>query len=813
MVEVACVRSSGLRVLRSGCDPLATPRPLGPFRDLAADLGPLVTDGLLSDVCEAVYAALCATPSVLVVEDVHWIDAASVEVLRFVARRLEAMSCAIVLTYRDDEVGPQHPARPLLGDFAVLDHLTTLRLDPLSEQGVAELLGSSPWAADRVYALTGGNPFFVAEVAKEPDRPLPATVRDAVLARTWGIAPEDFEVLQIAAAAPDRLDDRVLPTLGVDLPTLRRLHDTGLLLRDRRGLAFRHELARLALESTIPASGVARLHARLLDALEQIEPRDPAVLTHHAVAATDARRATAYARDAAREAARAGSHTEAVAFLEIALAHLGDGRPGERAQLQMQLATEHYMTGALDTAIAMVSATFPMWREVGDEVGLSAAHEACAIFEYYNARRRQAEELAERAAELAPDGTSLAYGSARATRAYLAYHEGEYAFSATCSADAVRIADSTGNDALALRSRMVDAVSHLAVGDHEERERVIRVIELARAANLDELASTGYSNLSYLDVENRRLRAAERVLEVSLPFTVERDIAVCNHWQTGVRSRLRFVEGRWSAAMEDAGEALARRGMPLATFWPHVVSGLVPLRRNGTVNDHLDAAWQLAQQLGEPLRILPALTAFAERMWLTGTTDDRVTKVAPLEVARAAGAPALSWAVGELVGWLSRLGLEVPVDVDALAEPFRLTLAGRTAEAAGWWRRAGAVYEEAMALAGSDALEHRVAGVERLDLLGATATADRLRRALRQDGFVTIPQRPRASTRANPSGLTNRQLDVAKLVARGFTNAEIADRLFISPKTTDHHVSAVLTKLGMPSRRAVVVQAAELGLS
>lgn len=814
VVEAACARSTGLRVLRGGCDPLATPRPLGPFRDLAAaEFGPLVTDGLLSDVCEAVYAALRTAPTVLVVEDVHWIDAASVEVLRFVARRLEAMSCAVVITYRDDEVGPQHPARPLLGDFAVLGHLTTLRLDPLSERAVGELLGNSPWAADRVYSLTGGNPFFVAEVAKEPDRPLPATVRDAVLARTWDIAPEDFEVLQLAAAAPDRLDDRVLPTLGVDLPTLRRLYDTGLLLRNREGLVFRHELARLALESTIPASGVARLHARLLDALEQIEPRDPAVLTHHAVAATDSRRATAYAREAAGEAARAGSHTEAVAFLETALAHLADGRPAERAELQMQLATEQYMIGALDEAIALVSATFPIWRQAGDEVGLSAAHEACAIFEYYNARRREAEELAERAAELAPDGTSLAYGSARATRAYLAYHEGEYAFSAACSADAVRIADSTHNHALALRSRMVGAVADLALGDNEARERVIRVIEQARAADLDELASSGYSNLSYLDVEHRRLRAAERVLEVSLPFTVERDIAVCNHWQTAVRTRLRFVEGRWSAALEDAEEALTRRGMPLATFWPHVVSGLVPLRRARTVNEHLDAAWRLAKQLVEPLRILPALSAIAERMWLTGTVDDRVTTVAPVEIARAAGAPALSWAVGELVVWLRRLELDVCVDADALAEPFRLTLAGRTEEAAAWWRRVGAVYEEALVLAGGAALEHRIAGVERLDLLGATATADRLRRVLRQEGVATLPQRPRSSTRANPSGLTNRQLDVAKLVARGFTNAEIADRLFISTKTTDHHVSAVLTKLGMPSRRAVVVQAAELGLS
>ena len=76
-----------------------------------------------------------------------------------------------------------------------------------------------------------------------------------------------------------------------------------------------------------------------------------------------------------------------------------------------------------------------------------------------------------------------------------------------------------------------------------------------------------------------------------------------------------------------------------------------------------------------------------------------------------------------------------------------------------------------------------------------------------------MPARPRLSTRSNPAGLTNRQLDVAKLVARGFTNAEIANRLFISPKTADHHVSALLTKLGVANRRAVVVQADELGLT
>jgi DNA-binding NarL/FixJ family response regulator len=140
-------------------------------------------------------------------------------------------------------------------------------------------------------------------------------------------------------------------------------------------------------------------------------------------------------------------------------------------------------------------------------------------------------------------------------------------------------------------------------------------------------------------------------------------------------------------------------------------------------------------------------------------------------------------------------------------------LSGRYEEAAAWWHRAGAFFDEAMAWADSQDVTLQVNAIERLDLVEAIAVADRYRLVMRQAGVAQVPQRPRVSTRANPAGLTNRQLDVAKLVARGFTNAEIAGRLYISPKTADHHVSAVLTKLGLPNRRAVIVQASELGVA
>jgi DNA-binding CsgD family transcriptional regulator/tetratricopeptide (TPR) repeat protein len=812
VVEAACAAISGLRILRGGCDPLSTPRPLGPFRDALPELADLEHDATLATVCDATFAALRRTPTALVIEDLHWVDTATVELLRFLVRRLEAMPCALILTYRSDEIGDRHPARPLLGDVAALPTMTTLTLTPLSVSGVARLLGDKPVAAQRVHEITGGNPFFVQEVAKEPDLPLPLTVRDAVLARTAGLSAADLEVLQLAAAAPDRLVDRVLPRLGVDLPTLRRLQATGLLLRDDRGLVFRHELARIAVESTIPPGGAAALHGRLLDALERIEPHDAAVLTHHAVAAADGTRALRYAEEAAAEASRTGSHREAVAFLQIALGHVSAQRPRERAQLLTALSHEQYMTSQLQVAIDSANAALALWHRESDLAGVSAAHESCAIFEYYNAQRRTAEDHADRAASFAPDTAGDQYGAASATRAYLAYHRGRYPAAVDGAREAAHIAATTGNQGLALRSSVIAAVVDLVRDGLGARERVIELINQARAAGLDELASTGYSNLSYLDVEQRRFAAAERVLENSLRYTVERDIPICNHWQTAVRSRLRFLAGRWQAALEDAEDALERSGMPLAQVWPHLVSGLASLRTEGSDGQHFEAAWELAERLDEPLRRLPVLSALAERMWLTETPDRRVTTTAVAELAVAATDEGTVWSRGELAVWLWRLGTAPVISPHSVAEPYRLTLTGRHEDAADWWKRAGAVFDEAMSNSDSAVLRRRIEAVEQLDILGATATADRVRRRLRNDGITHLPARPRASTRGNPAGLTNRQLDVAKLVARGLTNAEIAERLFISPKTTDHHVSAVLTKLGMPNRRAVVAQAAALGL-
>jgi len=365
----------------------------------------------------------------------------------------------------------------------------------------------------------------------------------------------------------------------------------------------------------------------------------PAVLAHHAVGARDAVRAARYAKAAAREAIRAGSHTEAAAFSQTALDHLEGAPPGERAELLHQLGYEQYMTSRLKDAIADVSASFPLWEQAGDAAGLSAAHEAVAIFEYYNARRRDAEAHADQAASIVREpGPELTYGLARATRGYLAYMRSDFELAMSCYGDAGRIAERERHGELALRTRFVQAAAALAGGDEEARPRLTEHIEAARAHEWDELASTGYSNLANLDVEQRRFRAAEHLLEESLRFTMERDIPICRHWQTGVRSRLHFSNGHWSAALEDAELVLESEGMPLATLWPLLVTALVPLRRGdeNASTAPFEAAWELADRIDEPLRRLAVLSALAERMWMTELPDVRVARTSSSRCARPA---------------------------------------------------------------------------------------------------------------------------------------------------------------------------------
>ena len=282
-------------ILAGACDPLSTPRPLGPLLDLAGEHGELSDLVRLgappSDVFSALHDALAGQPTVLVLEDLHWADEATLDVLRLLVRRVETLPVLVVGTYRDDGLDRAHPVRVLLGDLATMAAVRRLRLDPLSADAVARLAFGHPVDPVELHRRTGGNPFFATEVLASGGTVLPANVRDAVLGRAAALDQGAMQMLEAVALTPPRAEPWLLEALaGEQIDGLDECLASGLVTVDERGVAFRHELARLAVEDATSPTRRSSLHRRILAALACRPPGelDHARLAHHAEGAADA---------------------------------------------------------------------------------------------------------------------------------------------------------------------------------------------------------------------------------------------------------------------------------------------------------------------------------------------------------------------------------------------------------------------------------------------------------------------------------------------------------------------------------------------
>jgi len=219
-------------------------------------------------------------------------------------------------------------------------------------------------------------------------------------------------------------------------------------------------------------------------------------------------------------------------------------------------------------------------------------------------------------------------------------------------------------------------------------------------------------------------------------------------------------------------------------------------------------AQNLAEQAGTLQCVAPVRCARAEAAWFAGDPARvRAEARAAFEQASDQRHP---WFAGELAYWLWRSG-DLKRVLPGCAEPFALQIAGRWREAAAAWDKIGCPYEQARALADGDETAQREALVI-FDRLGASPMADRLLQQMRAAGVRAVPRGPRASTRGNSAGLTTREVQVLALVANGWQNARIAARLSRSPRTVEHHLAGILSKLDASSRSEAVARARARGI-
>ena len=803
-----------------GCDALQTPHPLAPLQDIARStetgFGSRLSQGADRSVLfEAVLADLARVPVLFVIEDAHWADAATLDLLKFLGRRIERVPCLLVVSYRDDEVGAAHPLRRLMGELPPA-RSRYLDVPRLSAAGVETLARRALRSAAGIHATTHGNAFFVTELLRHGADGVPRGVQGLVLARYARLSPAAQDIVRLVSIVPARIERWLVERiLAPGVATLEECLTSGLLLAEGGTLAFRHELARAAIESNLSAPVAEALHARVLAELEpSMPPATLARLAHHAAHALDGEAVLRLAPRAADEASRRGAHKEAAAHLRNALDHAQGLAGVHRAGLLDRLAYECYLTERIGEAIAARETSLQLWRASGNELQAGDALRWLSRLNWYNGQNAPAVRHADAAIatlEALPPGRELAM--AYSNRAQLHMLAGECAQACAWGDKALALARALGDVETEIHALNNIGSARFSEGDMAGRADLERSLALALEHGCEEHAARAYTNIGYATGAHGDHAQADAWLERGIAYCEAHDLDSWVRYMGACRAEAALWLGDWKLATERAEQLLRQPDLaPISRMMALVVQGRLRARRGAPdAQGPLDEALALALPTAEFMRIGPVAAARAEAAWLRG---DRQAVVAEAEAAwrHLADTVHPAQVAGELAYWLHRAGAPDSAGDGAArlgAGPFALQIAGHWREAAAAWAARGCIYESARALAEGDA-GARIEALARFERLGARIDAEALRRALHAAGVRGVPRGQRSSTQTNPHHLTAREAEVLRLLCMGLKNAEIAQRLHRSVRTVDHHLAAVFTKLGVASRTEAISAVARL---
>jgi ATP/maltotriose-dependent transcriptional regulator MalT len=801
-------------VLIGRCDDLFAPRPLGPLSDIArARPGPLATALAAGDQGAAFEAFLSELvsplqPVIVVLEDLQWADEATLDLLRFVARRLDTVPCLVLATHRDD-LSVDHPLRRASGSL-LGPRVSRIHLPPLTVDAVRTLVGDRAVDPESLHARTGGNPFFLIEVLAGEPGTLPATVRDAVLGRTTQLSGSARDALDAAAVLGRQVGADLIGVVGdCDEAAVDECVAAGLLVDADGHQRFRHELSRQAVEEAMTPLRRRQLHARALDALGA--DGDVVQRAHHAVGAGDREAILDLAWRAADDCVNLGAHSQAAALYGQALEHAEGLAPEERRRLLEARARTCMRVERVDDAIVAGEEALALIAAADDddalgewECWLSVAHRAAG-------RAAESRRYVQRAIDrLEPLGDSPGLARALSGVACLQLVSGEFAASIENGRRAQAMAEVFGLEQVAVYAMDMYGSAMSCLGDVDGIAVLRESIDRAKRADLPHDVVLACINLSgQYNGRGEHLHALA-VLDEGIAVAEEHELRYRRNCLMLTRAEALTALGRWDEAAADATFVLAQPDLAESNMcFARWHMGRIRSRRGdpGAVEE-LDSGLSLALALDEAQLIVPIRLSRAEAAWFAA---DEARARQEVEASMALAHLLEQYLVRDVVFWARRVGVTW-TPPPCSAEPIQHILAGDLRAVARFWEERGCRYDAADALGDSDDEADLREAYEQLTALGARPRAQQVARRLRDLGARDVPRGPRATTRANAAGLTAREVEVAGLLVEGLTNGAIAERLVLSPKTVDHHVSAVLTKLAVRNRREVGAAAAALGL-
>lgn len=808
------------KVFLGACDALFTPRPLAPLYDIMWQINnnPLPNShsieersGLFANFFREVSQVRGKT--VIVFEDIHWADEATLDFIKFLTRRITQLRCLFILTYRDNEIDARHPLRNVLGQL-IPGSFTKMSLPPLSKQAVEKLAAERGYEGEDIYAISGGNPFYVNELLAAYNVEIPDSIRDSILfaynrcdeksKTVWDILavmPAAFELDYIEKVAPAYADEVALCL------------DYKILVIENNRISFKHEIFRKTIESLISPFKKIKLHKKILELfLSHFEENGEIErIVHHAKNANDYDLVVRYAPVAATRAASVGAHAEAARLYHSAIECYQGQDTDTLIRFYESYAYECYLTYQIREAIIYTGKSLNLWKEKKNIEMIGNCLRFLSRLWWYDGNRKQAEIFSVQAIEsFENQPVSKAKAMAYSNMSQLKMLSEQPAECISFGEKAIAMAKELADDEIL--SHALNNVGNVKFttpsSEKEGLELLEQSLDIALKNSYHEHAARAYTNLSYSAFVIKDYEMAEKYTDAGLRYCEERDMDTWNIYIQSSNARIKLETGNWDEALRIAEHIIGNENQsPIIKITSLIVAATVQMRRgDNNVFYLLDEAREKAFETMELLRIIPALVALLEYEWITGK---QYIKENELEQAlRMIQNMGNIYENSQFVFWIWKARKQ-RVALREIFEGYDINSTAGVAKAAAFWQKSGCAYEQALLLFEGNEEEKRTA-IAIMQNLGAVATHEKMKMEMRASGIKSIPRGMRKSTRSNTALLTERELDVLQLLKENLQNKEIASRLFISAKTVDNHISSILFKLDVNSRIKAVTEAMRL---